>query len=185
MAGTNVYLQLITATGPVIGEGLLEGWQGSIELRNFGWGAEFEEDDKIGKKKSGLGAGLMKMIGAGETGNFKMNPLTFQKRFDVASSQIHFCVDNHLKVISASITVLHIKHGGRALHQPGFVLLATNGYITSVDIKAQSDGNAIELIEDVTLEFENITMTYLKKTGKDNVPTAPFTFTKPKDPPST
>lgn len=179
MSGSNIFLQLITATGPVVGEGLLDGWQGSIELRNFGWGASYEENDAIGKKKTGLGAGLMKMVGLGNAANFKMESLTFQKRFDVASSQIHFCLDNHLKVASASITVLHIKHGGRAVHQPGFVLLATDGYITAVDIKAQSDGLSTELVEDVTLEFKNITMTYLKKAGKDNVPTAPFVYSTP------
>lgn len=182
MSGSNIFLQLITATGPVIGEGLLDGWQGSIELHNFGWGASVEENPQSGKK--GALGGLGKMLGIGDTVTFKMNPLTFEKRFDVASSQIHFCLDNHLKVISASITVLHIKHGGRAVHQPGFVLLATDGYITSVDIQAQPDGNSTELIENVTLEFRSITMTYMKKAGKDNVPTAPFFYSTPTSTPS-
>ena len=40
---SNIFLQLITGLGPVptpaVGEGLLEGWQGSIELQGFNWEA--------------------------------------------------------------------------------------------------------------------------------------------------
>jgi hypothetical protein len=104
----------------------------------------------------------------------KLEPLTFVKRFDVASSQIHLCLDNHLPVVSASITVLHIKHGGRAIHQPGFTLVATNGYFSDVKIDLVQDGNSAELVETCNLNFKNVVITYLKKAGKDNIPTAPF-----------
>lgn len=175
MSGSNIFLQLITATGPVIGEGLLEGWQGSIELREFGWGMHVLKDPQ----KSGALAGLASMVGVGKTASVQLEPLTFVKRFDVASSQIHLCLDNHLPVVSASITVLHIKHGGRAIHQPGFTLLATNGYFSEVKLDLAQEGNSAELVETCTLNFKNIVITYLKTSGKDNVPTAPFFHPSP------
>lgn len=170
MSGSNIFLQLITATGPVVGEGLLEGWQGSIELREFSWGMHVLKDPQ----KAGLLAGLASIGGFGKTASVQLEPLQFVKRFDVASSQIHLCLDNHLPVVSASITVLHIKHGGRAIHQPGFTLLATNGYFSDVKIDLAQDGNSAELVETCNLNFKNIVITYLKKSGKDNIPTAPF-----------
>ena len=175
MAGSNIFLQLITATGPVVGEGLLEGWEGSIELKDFSWGMHALKDPI---KKSALGA-LGSMVGVGKTVTMKMEPLKFTKRFDVASAQIHLCLDNHLPVVSASITVLHIKQKGRMIHEPGFVLLATNGYFSDVEIELSQDGNMAELTETVKLNFENISITYLKTVGKDNVPTAPFFFPLP------
>lgn len=172
MAGSNIFLQLITATGPVVGEGLLEGWQGSIELKEFSWGFHALKDTE----KKSMGAKLASIAGIGKPVVMKMEPLTFVKRFDVASSQIHICLDNHLPVVSASITVLHIKKGGGAIHAPGFVLLATRGYFSSVKLDLVEDGNSAELVETVELNFENIKMNYVMATGDNNVPTAPFFY---------
>ena len=44
MSGSNIFMQLITATGPVLGEGLLEGFEGSIELKDFSWGMHALKD---------------------------------------------------------------------------------------------------------------------------------------------
>ena len=52
MAWSNIFLQLVTPAGPVIGEGLLEGWQTSIELDKFEWSAEYKKstkEEKIGR----------------------------------------------------------------------------------------------------------------------------------------
>ena len=63
MAWSNIFLQLITGTGPggavpmpVIGEGLLEGWETSIELDSFEWGCDYEHHHEAQKK--GLGSSL-------------------------------------------------------------------------------------------------------------------------------
>jgi type VI protein secretion system component Hcp len=175
MGQSNIFMQLITGAGPIPGEGLLEGFEGSIELQEFSWGMEALKDPK--KRAAGLGAAASaaaSMLGLGGSVSMKMAPLVFVKRFDVASSQIHFCVDNHLPVVSASITVLHIKQGGRLMHQPGLVVLATNGYFAGVDLEVVDDGNSKEIRETVTLNFKNIKIMYLKTLGKDNLPTAPF-----------
>jgi hypothetical protein len=179
MAWSNIFLQLITGAGPVIGEGLLEGWETSIELESFEWGCDYELSHD--PKSSGLGGLAGAVTGAlGLSGkNIKMSPLTMTKRFDIASSQIHFCVDRDLPVISASITVLNIKHGGRAIHEPGFVLLATDGYFRNVDLSLTPSGNAVEVKEVINLEFKSIVITYMKRVGKDNVPTNPFFYTAP------
>jgi len=172
MAGSNIFLQLITATGPVLGEGLLEGWQGSIELKEFSWGFHALKDTE----RKSIAAKMASMAGVGKPVTMKMEPLTFVKRFDVASSQIHICLDNHLPVVSASITVLHIKKGARALHQPGFVLLATRGYFSNVKLDLVEDGHTAELVETVEMNFENIKMNYLMSVGADSLPTAPFFY---------
>lgn len=174
MSGSNIFMQLITATGPVAGEGMLEGFQGSIELREFSWGFHALKDTQ----RKSTAAKLASMGGFGHPVTMKMEPLRFVKRFDVASSQIHICLDNHLPVISCSITVLHVKHDGRAVHQPGFVLLATRGYFSDVRLELQQDGNMSELVETVELNFENIKINYLITAGKDNLPTAPFFYPK-------
>ena len=172
MSGSNIFMQLITATGPVVGEGLLEGFQGSIELKEFSWGFHALKDTQRKSMKMKMAS----MAGIGKPVTMKMEPLQFVKRFDVASSQIHICLDNHLPVISTSITVLHMKHDGRAVHQPGFVLLATRGYFSDVKIDLVQDGTMAELVETVNLNFENIKVNYLKSVGKDNLPTAPFFY---------
>jgi hypothetical protein len=180
MAWSNIFLQLITETGPVIGEGLLEGWETSIELESFDWGCEYKQSHE--KEASGFGAAaasaLSSALGLVEK-NFKMKPLTIKKRFDIASSQIHFCVDRNLKVFSASISVLYIRHGGQAIHRPGFTLIATDGYFNKVDLEMVQRGHAVEVMEVVELEFKSIVVTYLKRVGKETMPTIPFTYTAP------
>lgn len=175
MSRSNIFMQLITGAGPVVGEGLLEGWEGSVEILGFEWGMHALKDPKPKKPGlAGMAAAAASMAGLGKPVTIKMEPLTFKKRFDVGSSQLHFCVDNHLPVISASITVLHIKQQGRLIHQPGFVVVATQGYFADCSLDVQDSGNSKELIESYTLNFKNIKMTYLKTLGKDNLPTAPF-----------
>jgi hypothetical protein len=175
MSRSNIFMQLVTGAGPVVGEGLLEGFEGSVEVLEFSWGMHALKDPKAGATGAGgLAAAAASMAGLGKPVTIKMEPLVFKKRFDVGSSQLHFCVDNHLPVLSASITVLHIRQQGRVIHQPGFVLLATQGYFADCAFDVMDDGNSKELIETYTLNFKNIKMTYLKTLGKDNLPTAPF-----------
>jgi type VI protein secretion system component Hcp len=175
-------MQLITEQGPAVGECLLDGYWGSIELKEFNWGMQALKDstpNASGLSMGGLANAAKGLIGMGAVVSVQLEPLTFTKRFDVASAKIHACLDQHIKIISASITVVHIRKGGLVPYQPGFVLLATNGYFADVDIQTQSDGNLLEVTETCTLNFETITMTYLKTLsmmglGENNVPTMPF-----------
>ena len=181
MSGSNIFMQLITATGPVVGECLLDGYWGSIELKDFNWGMQALKDSKPneGMSLGGLANAAKGLIGLGDLVSVQLEPLTFTKRFDVASSKIHTCLDQHLLILSASITVVHVRKGGLIPYQPGFVLLATKGYFAEVDVQTQADGNALEIVETCTLNFDRITMTYLKTLnmmglGENNVPTMPF-----------
>jgi type VI protein secretion system component Hcp len=175
MSRSNIFMQLVTGAGPVAGEGLLEGWEGSVELQEFAWGMTALKDPKA--RASGLGrlaSAAGSMVGLSTPVTVQMEPLTFKKRFDVGSSQMHFCLDNHLPVVSATITVLHIKQKGRAIHQPGFVLACTSGYFAECALEVSDSGSSKEVLENWTLNFKNIKMMYLKTLGKDNLPTAPF-----------
>lgn len=175
MSRSNIFMQLITGAGPVVGEGLLEGWAGAVELQGFDWGMKALKDSKAKKTGlAGVASAAASMAGFGSSVSINFQPLTFTKRFDVASSQLHFCVDNHLPVVSATITVLHMKQQGRSIHQPGFVLIATLGYFEKCTFNVRDDGLSKELIETYTLNFKSIKMNYLKTVGKDNLPTAPF-----------
>ena len=188
MAWSNIYLELISVTGPIVGEGLLDGWETSIELEKFDWGMTYNTDgddpDSGGGVLGAIGGAVKGLLGIG--GNrAKMNVLTFDKRFDISSAMIHTCLDKHLPIISASITVLNIKHGGRAIHEPGFVLLATDGYFTDVKLSMSSDGHSVVVRESLTLTFDSIVISYLKRVGKDNIPMNPFFYTNPKEKKST
>jgi type VI protein secretion system component Hcp len=182
MAWSNIFLQLVTLTGPVIGEGLLDGWETSIELEKFSWDLTYNDTAKA-PAGGGLGGAIASaasaLVGIGSDKNVEMGRLKMTKRFDIASAMIHTCLDNHLPILSASITVLNIKHGGRAIHQPGFTLVATNGYFTDVELDMESSGKGVEVKENLTLQFKSIVVSYLKRTGKDNVPTNPFFFSAP------
>lgn len=179
MSWSNIFLQLITGAGPVLGEGLLQGWQTSIELQGFSWSAKLADDHEKEESAGPIGAltsAISSIAGTDPESRFRMGDLTFTKRFDIGSAQIHTCLDNELPVVSASITVLNIKQGGRAIHEPGFVLLATDGKFTSAKLDLRPTGNGVELVEEVTMSFQMIVVNYLKRMGKDNIPTIPFTF---------
>jgi hypothetical protein len=62
------------------------------------------------------------------------------------------------------------------VHLPGFVLLATRGYFSDVKLDLVEDGNTVELVETVNLNFENIKINYMMAVGPDNLPTAPFFY---------
>jgi type VI protein secretion system component Hcp len=177
MSNSNIYMQMITERGPVLGEGLLEGFEGSIELKEFNWGMHVLKDpgeaSALNKAKS--------LVGLGKPITVKLEPLEFVKRFDVGSMQMHLALDRHWKIISTSITVLHIKPVGAlgvAMHQPGFVLLCTDGYFSEISLDLAQDGNMTELVETCKLNFKNINMTYLKKVDNVVAPTAPFFYPK-------
>lgn len=175
MSRSNIFMQLITGAGPVVGEGLLEGFEGSVELLEFGWGMTALKDPKAkGSGLAAVAAAAASMAGLGTPVTVQMEPLTFKKRFDVGSSQMHFCLDNHLPVVSATITVLHIKQQGRAIHQPGFVLACTMGHFADCALEVSDNGMSKEVTETWTLNFKSIKMMYLKTLGKDNLPTPPF-----------
>ncbi len=184
MSRSNIFMQLITVAGPVVGEGLLEGWEGSVEILEFDWGMHALKSTKkkpttLAEHAAAAANAAGSLLGLGSTVTMKMEPLSFKKRFDVGSSLMHSCLDNHIPVISASLTLLNIKQGGRLIHQPGLVLAATNGYFESCSLEIRDDGISKEVIESWVLNFKSIKLAYMKTMGKDNLPTAPFFYTVP------
>jgi len=166
MAWSNIYLELITPNGPILGEGLLAGFETSIELQGFKWSMSAP---RVPPKEGGAGKDKEK-----DKAKVTLGELELTKRFDIASAMIHNCLDNHLPVLSATITVLHIKQEGRWYHQPGFVMVATDGYFASAELDLRPSGNAVELVETLKLNFKMVEITYMKRRGKDHVPTNPF-----------
>lgn len=179
MAWSNVFLQLVTTKGPVIGEGLLPlPFTGAIELIDFNWSMAFLTANKI-KKSGGLGLGaLASMAGLGNEKNVRLGALEFTKRFDLASSGIMSALDNHDRVLMATITVLNILQTDRMVHEPGFTIVVTDGHFSEVALTLQQNGNSAEVVEKVTLNFGSIVVSYLKRVGEDNIPTNPFFYKK-------
>jgi type VI protein secretion system component Hcp len=176
MAWSNIYLELITPNGPILGEGLLAGFETSIELQGFKWSMSAP---RVPPKEGGpgltAGGAPVSMLGAGkDKAKVTLHELELTKRFDIASAMIHHCLDIPTPVLSASISVLHIKQEGRWYHQPGFVMVATDGYFASAELDLRPSGNAVELVETLKLNFKMVEITYMKRRGKDHVPTNPF-----------
>ncbi len=180
MSWSNIYCQILTQTGPIVGEGLLDGYQTSIELLDFKWGMTVRTDAEKTDGGFGISAKALKsIVGLGSAKGLDLKELEITKRFDIASARIHSCIDSNTPIVSLSITVLHIKQGGRALHQPGFTFVATDGFFTESSLNLSPSGNGAELRETVKLNFRSVAMTYLKRMGKDNVPMNPFFYAKP------
>lgn len=178
MGWSNIFCQIITPAGPVIGEGLLSGWQTSIELDGFEWSAEVDQTPETDNPGGALAAAV-------ETATpeiitpFKAGSLILHKRFDIATSDLHTLMDNpEMPIISVSITVLHIAHGGQVIHRPGFVILCTDCKIKDVDVKMEPGEQGVQIREDVTIDFQSITITYMRSIGKEVVPTIPFVYIK-------
>jgi len=174
MSASNIYMRMLTERGPVLGEGLLQGWEGAVELKEFSWGMRALKDPG----EAGALASAKALIGLGKPVTIKMEPLEFVKRFDVGSMQMHLSLDRHWKVLNATITVLHIKQKGKLIHEPGFILTASDGYFSTISLDLAQDGNMTELVETCKLNFKHITMTYLKKIDNSVTPAAPFFYPK-------
>lgn len=182
MSWSNIYCQILTKTGPIVGEGLLDGFQTWVELKDFKWGMSVRTDAEKSSGGFGISAKKLKsMAGVSSAKGLDINELEITKRFDIASARIHSCIDNDTPIVSLSITVLHIKQGGRALHQPGFTFVATDGYFTESALNLQPTGHGAELMETIKLNFRSVNMTYLKRMGRDNFPMNPFFYAKPKN----
>jgi type VI protein secretion system component Hcp len=187
-------------------------WMTQIELLSFSWSIEVEHKDKIKSGSllgaaAGMAAGAVAGNVAGAVGgqaglavaaaaaatasalkDFKdvqkvdLGTLTMKKRFDIASARIQSCADMDIPIQSALISVLHIKQGARTIHEPGFMLLATNGRFEKVDVKMDKSEKGVEVTETLELKFKNIVVTYSKRLGVDNIPMPPFVYASPKDP---
>ena len=183
MAWSNIFLQLTTTSGPIFGEGqAAPPFIGQIELLDFKWDMTVY---KHAEKKAGFGLSLSGAassflgIGGNEV-NVNLGKLSFKKRVDIASAGIMSALDTHEQVLLASITVLNIQNVVGPVRDPGYNLTVTGGYFSDVSIKVQSSQMGAELIEDVTMNFTGITITYMRKVDAINahVPTVPFFFKK-------
>ena len=189
MAWSNIFCQIIGATGPVIGEGLLSGWQTSIELEGFEWGMDVEQshepdlDPLAAAARAAASASPIRPV----TYEVEAKNLTLKKRFDIASSDIHMLLDLQLPIVSVSITVLHISPSGQTFHRPGFVILATDCKIESAEVTlAKAGDKGVEVKETIVVSYKTITITYLRSipgpTGREPIPMPPFIYTKPEPP---
>lgn len=177
MSSSNIYMKMITERGPVVGEGLLQGWEGAVELKEFSWGMHVLKDPQ----DESIGNALASVVGMGKPVTVKLEPLEFVKRFDVGSMQMHLALDRHWKVLNTTITVLHIKQKGKLIHEPGFILMANDGYFSDISLDLAQDGNMVELVETCKLNFKQVTIQYLRK--PDNsisvVQSTPFFYPAP------
>jgi type VI protein secretion system component Hcp len=183
MAWSNIFLQLTTTKGPILGEGqVAPPFIGQIELIDFKWEmTAFKNPEAKGGFKPSLSGAASSFLGIG--GNevqITLGKLSFKKRADAASANIMTALDNHDQVLLASITVLNIQNLVGPMRDPGYNLTVTGGYFSDLSLKLQSSQMGAELVEDVTMNFTGITITYMRKVDAINahVPTVPFFFKK-------
>ncbi len=182
MAWSNIFLQLTTLVGPILGEGqAAPPFTGQIELIDFRWEmtAHKNPEAKAGFGMSLAGAASLLGLGGNEV-QINLGKLTFKKRADASSALIMLALDNKVPVVLASITVLNIQNVVGPVRDPGFNLTVTGGYFSDLSLKLQSTQMGAELIEDVTMNFTGITITYMRKVDAINAhtPTLPFFFKK-------
>ncbi|HWK83365.1 MAG TPA: type VI secretion system tube protein Hcp [Caldimonas sp.] len=183
MAWSNIFLQLTTLVGPIFGEGqAAPPFTGQIELLDFKWDmtAHKNPEAKAGFGLSLTGAASSFLGVGGNEVQINLGKLTFKKRADAASAQIMLALDNKVPVVLASITVLNIQNLVGPVRDPGYNLTVTGGYFSDVSLKLQSSQMGAELVEDVTMNFTGITITYMRKVDAINAhtPTVPFFFKK-------
>ena len=182
MAWSNIFLQLTTLVGPILGEGqAAPPYTGQIELIDFKWDmtAHKNPDAKAGFGLD-LAAAASGFLGGGKEVQINLGKLSFKKRADAASALIMLALDNKVPVVLASITVLNIQNLVGPVRDPGYNLTVTGGYFSDLSLKLQSSQMGAELIEDVTMNFTGITITYMRKVDAINAhtPTIPFFFKK-------
>lgn len=187
-------------------------WKMQIELLSFSWDIAIEHDYKkrggsllgaAAGMAAGAGGGMLAGAAGGQTGlaaaavaaaaasllmdtekkgKVKLGTIKMSKRFDIASARLHSCADLNIPIPSALISVLHIKQGARSIHEPAFMLLATDCFIEKIDIKMGPSGVGVEVTEELELQFQNIVVTYAKRLGIDNIPMPPFVYASPPKP---
>jgi type VI protein secretion system component Hcp len=183
MAWSNIFLQLTTLVGPIFGEGqAAPPFTGQIELIDFKWEmtAHKNPEAKPGFGLSLAGAASSFLGVGGNEVQINLGKLSFKKRADAASAPIMLALDNKVPVVLASITVLNIQNLVGPVRDPGYNLTVTGGYFSDLSLKLQSSQMGAELIEDVTMNFTGITITYMRKVDAINAhtPTVPFFFKK-------
>ncbi|MEO8523102.1 MAG: hypothetical protein ABI460_00135 [Caldimonas sp.] len=183
MAWSNIFLQLTTLVGPILGEGqAAPPFTGQIELIDFKWDmtAHKNPEAKAGFGLSLAGAASSFLGIGGNEVQINLGKLSFKKRVDTSSAWIMLALDNKVPVVLASITVLNIQNLVGPVRDAGYNLTVTGGYFSDVSIKLQSSQMGAELIEDVTMNFTGISITYMRKVDAINAhtPTIPFFFKK-------
>jgi type VI protein secretion system component Hcp len=116
------------------------------------------------------------------SGEVELGTIKIVKRFDIASSRIQACADMNIPIFSALISVLHIKGGSHLIHEPGFTILATDGFIQNVSIDMEKGDKGVEVMEKFELQFKNIIVAYSKRLFEHNLPMPPFEYNKPDKP---
>jgi len=115
-------------------------------------------------------------------GKVDLGTIKMVKRFDIASARIQSCADLNIPIFSALISVLHIKEGSHSIHEPGFTMLATDGFIERVDVDMEKGDKGVEVVEKLELNFKNIVISYSKRLLEHNIPMPPFKYETPPEP---
>lgn len=185
MAWSNIFCKVIRDTGPIIGEGLLMGWQTDIQLNEFSW--KFDVDLLEQKKDVDLGDAATLAQEASPLADvdkeLKSGNFVIKKRFDVASNELHQIVDTEEYVPSVVVTVLHTAHGrGMVVNLPGFVVELGTCLFKSVETELSRGEKGIDVMETYEIEFRSISILYMKTLPpialQVTVPTLEFRYDK-------
>jgi type VI protein secretion system component Hcp len=163
MALTSIFLKLYMDSKAVKGEAETKGYEGQIECDSFKW----DLDPATTKGESTARA----------HSTIKGKPVTFSKLYDEASGIMMLNSHNRTPFTTARFTIVTMAltaAGGKSGKM--MELLLTDGYIESIDLKANESSKAISIKETVTLSYKKSELMYyppdLQKGGRG----APMTF---------
>ena len=82
-----------------------------------------------------------------------------------------------MPILSALITVLHIKPQGATLHEPGFTLLATDGFLEKVDVNMEQGDKGVEVIEEFDMQLQERSSSPIRSDwAQTTMPMPPFIY---------
>ena len=144
-----MYLKMTGVTG----ESLADGHIGDIDLVSWGWGLLAPYDTMTGAP----------------SGATSFHNLNFTKRVDRATPTLFQFVDRHQKVSKATLTVSK-SSGGAALEYLTIEMSMVR--VITIDVKSED----AELMENVSLAFQNVAINYTPQSTLGTQGSGPITY---------
>lgn len=147
MGLNSIFLKVYAGGKAITGEAETKGYEGQIEVDSFSWKLEPSAKEGSDTKKANAST--------------KSGQLTLNKLFDDASGELMQAAKERKPMSSARFTLTSMEllgSGGKTLKLSELVLF--DGFVESVDLKANESNKAISIKETVVLSFRKFKLMY-------------------------